>query len=254
MLYIWPYIVFFSWPLAVPRIVSALAGRLYPSPAVRNFWLSIADGPPDNSFPRLGLLALFTIVSATSVHLNTIVHPFTLADNRHYVFYVFRILRRHPTIKYLVTPLYVISGWAAIRTLGAPLQDAPIPVGAAVADSKLRQRKESTKSTVVTGNDKMNVKQNVTGCSTSFVLVWLATTTLSVISAPLVEPRYFILPWVMWRLHLPDTSAGLKLERRAALWLETIWYVFVNIVTGWIFLHRGFSWPQEPGKVQRFMW
>jgi hypothetical protein len=25
-------------------------------------------------------------------------------------------------------------------------------------------------------------------------------------------------------------------------------------VTGYVFLYKGFEWPQEPGKVQRFMW
>ena len=38
------------------------------------------------------------------------------------------------------------------------------------------------------------------------------------------------------------------------LWLETIWFLAVNLTTGYIFLYWGFAWPQEPGKVQRFMW
>ena len=38
------------------------------------------------------------------------------------------------------------------------------------------------------------------------------------------------------------------------LWLETIWFLAVNLATGYIFLYWGFAWPQEPGKVQRFMW
>ena len=35
---------------------------------------------------------------------------------------------------------------------------------------------------------------------TSTALVLFLTTCLSLMTAPLVEPRYFILPWVMWRL------------------------------------------------------
>ena len=38
------------------------------------------------------------------------------------------------------------------------------------------------------------------------------------------------------------------------LWLETVWFLTINLVTGYIFLYWGFEWPQEPGKVQRFMW
>jgi alpha-1,2-glucosyltransferase len=38
------------------------------------------------------------------------------------------------------------------------------------------------------------------------------------------------------------------------LWGETFWFLLINTVTGYVFLYRGFEWPQEPGKVQRFMW
>lgn len=38
------------------------------------------------------------------------------------------------------------------------------------------------------------------------------------------------------------------------LWLETMWFLTINLATGYIFLYWGFEWPQEPGKVQRFMW
>lgn len=38
------------------------------------------------------------------------------------------------------------------------------------------------------------------------------------------------------------------------LWLETVWFLTINLATGYVFLSWGFEWPQEPGKVQRFMW
>jgi alpha-1,2-glucosyltransferase len=38
------------------------------------------------------------------------------------------------------------------------------------------------------------------------------------------------------------------------LWMETAWFLAINAITGYVFLYRGFSWPQEPGLVQRFMW
>lgn len=101
----------------------------------------------------------------------------------------------------------------------------------------------------------------------SFVLVWLAATALSLITAPLVEPRYLIIPWVMWRLHLPQSPTPViyrrasdekDLEARIAinfpLFLETAWFLLVNVITGALFLRGGFEWPQEPGKIQRFLW
>jgi len=92
---------------------------------------------------------------------------------------------------------------------------------------------------------------------TSFVLIWLATTILTLITAPLVEPRYYIIPWIVWRLHV---LLPLPLQRSAMpastwiLWAETTWLLLINGVTGYIFLHRGYEWPQEPGVVQRFLW
>jgi len=118
------------------------------------------------------------------------------------------------------------------------------------------------------------------GCRISFVIVWLTTTTLSLVSAPLVEPRYCILPWLFWRLHVPsiktsesdgDSSPDTKNDAGKSditkgwlwtvicredvrLWVETSWYTVINLVTGYVFLHKGFEWANEPGKVQRFMW
>lgn len=89
----------------------------------------------------------------------------------------------------------------------------------------------------------------------------------------------------MWRLRVPQAYAGeeephpyqelaanLKkkntLLRKAGqvaariiyrehdhrLWMETAWFLVINAVTGWVFLNKGFTWPQEPGNLQRFMW
>lgn len=181
---------------------------------------------------------------ATVVHFNTIVHPFTLADNRHYMFYVFRLLLRHSLTKYAVVPVYFVCAWLVINALG------------------------STKSGA--------------GERASFVLVWLAATTLSLVTAPLVEPRYFMIPWLIWRLHVPEmvppadakdkkddsesknTNEALPKQhnsyhamawiRTHLLWIELAWFLLVNCATCWLFLERPFEWVQEPGKLQRFMW
>jgi alpha-1,2-glucosyltransferase len=74
----------------------------------------------------------------------------------------------------------------------------------------------------------------------------------------------------MWRLHLPPSSTLAAFRQRKPQteeetaradfitnfpkFLETVWFIIVNAVTGYVFLYKGFEWPQEPGKVQRFMW
>lgn len=237
MLYIWPCIVFFSWPVLLPSITKGSWKRL----------------------PRLAVVLAFFGLISLAVHYNTIVHPFTLADNRHYVFYIFRILLWHPVIKYVAVPVYFVCAWLVINAMGEGS-------GKSIAESRPKTRLEGNK-------DEISATLHSRGESTpaSFVLVWLAATTMSLITAPLVEPRYFIVPWLVWRMNVPvesgqaqrrDGSGGRKslAERGLSwlisnrLWVETVWYLVVNLVTCYVFLFKGYVWPQEPGKVQRFMW
>jgi alpha-1,2-glucosyltransferase len=241
MLYIWPYIAFFSLPLVVPILLTPIVRHL-PEGPLKSFCLENVVGSTGSMFPSVYTLAGFIVAGVASVHYNTIIHPFTLADNRHYVFYVFRILRRNPALKYLAVPVYVTSAWVTIQTLGSrPLaEDRENPSG----------QKEPS----------ISEKTRATPGRSSFILVWLATTALSVVSAPLVEPRYFIMPWLMWRLHVPSIAASPS-KRSAGrtpydmrLVLETIWHLAINTVVGYMFLHRGFLWSNEPGQIQRFLW
>ncbi|OQU95450.1 hypothetical protein CLAIMM_01654 isoform 1 [Cladophialophora immunda] len=243
MLYIWPAIVFFSWPVLLP-LFSDLRGLR-------------------RRLPRITTTMSFLLLMLAVVKFNTIIHPFTLADNRHYTFYVFAILRKHGFIRYAVVPVYCLCAWMVLGSLGGATD--------AVSSSSKSAR-------VLYGDDTVRV---------SFILVWLVATSLSLIAAPLVEPRYFLIPWLTWRLAVPEyiapsaekrkrseletkgssretssldapsTSALHALLRTAAAhsaWVELVWYVVVNAVTCYLFLYRGFEWPQEPGNVQRFMW
>ena len=192
--------------------------------------------------PRLWVAQLTMGLMLAIVHYNTVVHPFIRADNRHYVFYVFRYLLKYEAVKYLAVPVYFGCAWAAINLLGG----LPESVEEAKA-SALETMKPTAKYPKIGLVDGPKVR-------VSFVLIWLVSTALSVITAPLVEPRYFIIPWVMWRLHLPieRPTKGYGLDVRLAL--ESVWFLVVNLVLGYMFLYKGFAWPQEPERVQRFMW
>ncbi|KAL8741985.1 MAG: hypothetical protein Q9184_008317, partial [Pyrenodesmia sp. 2 TL-2023] len=275
MLYIWPYIMFFSFPLLYPYILQAFIPQKYIPSAIRS-------GSTRHLLPRLVVAIPVMIAMLLIVHFNTIVHPFTLADNRHYTFYVFRLLLRHPSTKYLAVPIYFICAWAAITGLGGlpnvqpPTQQEANPPQAGVRIGNPRQAE-------VRRGDRVRLPlapySSVTvgpGHRVSTAVIWLVATTLSVVTAPLVEPRYFIIPWLIWRLHMPSplpTGEEAARERRKPartrgarlkamfyakhdhrLWLETVWFLFVNWAVGYMFLYRGFEWPQEKGKVQRFMW
>jgi alpha-1,2-glucosyltransferase len=267
MLYIWPYFMFFSWPvLIIPRVI-----KLTRSIVRKSASITVLMEP----MPRIGITLAFVSLMLVTVHMNTIVHPFILADNRHYVFYVFRILLRHPAIKYLATPIYFVCGWAVLTAFGQPyITELHTPgnsdVTIQISNSTINPDPARRASTTSSGSNNSQLPQ-IRQVKVSFVLVWLACTTLSLITAPLVEPRYFIIPWVIWRMHIPSSDPSPRLRsaqqdekpaggersgfiRYLPLLVESIWFILINVITGYVFLYRGFEWPQEPGLVQRFLW
>lgn len=297
MLYLWPYFLFFSWPL----LLAPMANVLLPKFMLPKF---VDQGFPATrrQLPKI-LTALIVIpIMAAVVHFNTIVHPFTLADNRHYVFYVFRILlRSHPYTRYAAIVVYFLGAWMVISAMGyspvrasgaAPVvKNQPAAAKSPSPSQNLAQKGQQKPERKQKGSKKSapapaatpepispevladlqrhimrRQRQEHEASRVSFVLVWLAATALSLITAPLVEPRYLIIPWVMWRLHLPQSPTPViyrrasdekDLEARVAinfpLFLETAWFLLVNVITGALFLRGGFEWPQEPGKIQRFL-
>jgi alpha-1,2-glucosyltransferase len=246
--------MFFSWPIIVPHVIHILSSDLQ--------YLK-------RRLPR-PIIALPIILTMTlAVHFNTIIHPFTLADNRHYIFYVFRLLiLKHPLLKYAAVPIYFICAWAVLATLGNAI---PSSISADTSAKKPNRTISPPPPPTETAPKPI---------LTSFLLIYLISTTLSLTTAPLVEPRYFILPWLIWRLHVqpplslplplppsqtrttrthPKTIARLldrilRAPPSAWLYLETGWFLLVNLVTCGVFLRCGFEWEQERGRVQRFMW
>ncbi|RKP06416.1 alpha-2-glucosyltransferase Alg10 [Thamnocephalis sphaerospora] len=85
--------------------------------------------------------------------------------------------------------------------------------------------------------------------SQSFIwcLGFVVALVLALVPSPLIEFRYFILPFVLYRLHLPLASTR-------TLAIETGMYLAVNAGTIGLFLLRPFRWASEPNAWQRFMW
>lgn len=285
MLYLWPFMAFFSLPAIYPYLLLPPLTALAQLPAIGTLE-PIQIFKRRHLLPRLGLTLLLLALACTLVRANTIVHPFTLADNRHYIFYIFKRLLHPWWLRYAVTPLYLLTGWACLQALGG---GPPLP---------LHQRHHRPRPPPSALPDSAHA------VPASFLLIWLATSALQLVTAPLVEPRYFILPWLFWRLHLPlrlpspppdddgaatrarlqpqpnpkttpQTNSKTNSKRNPPttpppllvsllhalwhdydhrLWLETAWLLAINLATGYLFLAWGFEWPQEPGKVQRFMW
>jgi len=105
-------------------------------------------------------------------------------------------------------------------------------------------------------------------------LFWLlgfsVCTFAAIVPSPLIEPRYFLIPYLIARLHLFSDSKEIELDtntttpekrqirqdRRmhlAALAIEGCWYAIINAATLYLFLYRPFNWPDST-QWQRFMW
>ncbi|KAK4125854.1 glycosyltransferase family 59 protein [Parathielavia appendiculata] len=287
MLYVWPLFAFFSAPLLIPSFISALTR---PIRCLRRL-LSVQTR-------RAALFSLpytffTTLVSFAVVKYNTIIHPFTLADNRHYMFYIFRYtILRSPTIRLALVPAHTLCRWLMWDQLAGtshatnpPTPSAPTTKPPTVRDDTNQHPVAPATTTAGSLAFLDEDPASSTSPPTSTALLWLLTTALSLVTAPLVEPRYFILPWVFYRLLLPSWSvsdsigdatpatsgAGRSPAAAAWLWkvgrridvrlvLETSWFLVLNAGTMYMFLSRPFYWRDgegrllDGGRVQRFMW
>jgi alpha-1,2-glucosyltransferase len=77
-------------------------------------------------------------------------------------------------------------------------------------------------------------------------VIYATATALTLIPSPLLEFRYFITPYLIYRI-------AMRQPRGAWLFLELVMYTVINAFTIWMFLNRPFQWPSEEG-LQRFMW
>lgn len=148
---------------------------------------------------QFAVTCLVSAAMALTVHKFTIHHPFLLADNRHYTFYMWRrVFRLHPIIPYLLIPGYIACAWAWYLRIGH--------------DQTLLQ---------------------------NLLVPLFVTPTL--LPTPLLEPRYFLIPYVLLRAQVSDVPGW-------GVALEGLWYAAINAATMWVFLYK------EREGVGRFMW
>lgn len=138
------------------------------------------------------------------IEYSTIVHPFILSDNRHYTFYLW---------KRLINP-----SWNPY----AKFLPAPIYLLGCLQYC-------------------ITARKGVKSPITFAALICSILVTL--VPSPLFEPRYYILPYFLWRVFYKPTATQKRLE-----WL---WYMIINIITIWVFVNKPFEGPQG---TSRFMW
>ncbi|XP_003384944.1 PREDICTED: dol-P-Glc:Glc(2)Man(9)GlcNAc(2)-PP-Dol alpha-1,2-glucosyltransferase-like [Amphimedon queenslandica] len=155
-------------------------------------------------FRYLFLYVLLTAIGLMAAHYYTYEHPYLLADNRHYTFYIWKnIYRRDEEIKYFLTPMYSVC-MIIIMTL-------------------LREQQ-----------------------SFWWMLLYSGVCIVTLVPQSLFEFRYFIIPYLMFKVHVRPSSL-------AAILLEVCLYGAINTLTLLIFINKPFQW-EGSSQLQRFMW
>ena len=130
-------------------------------------------------------------------------HPYLLADNRHYTFYLWkRLLGKKGFFPYSIIPIYLFTGITMLQLL---------------------HRKDA-----------------IWKCLYAFSIF------ISIVPHKLLELRYFIVPYVIWKLNIPPNNTTI-------LTSELILYNIVNAFTIYMFIFYTFKWPNL-NDVQRIMW
>lgn len=77
-------------------------------------------------------------------------------------------------------------------------------------------------------------------------MVFAICVAVNLVPSPLLEFRYFIIPYLIFRLNLPLASY-------TKLLMEISLYVACNVITLYLFVAKPFKWEGEEAE-QRFMW
>lgn len=162
-----------------------------------------------------GLNLLLNIVSMVAIKYVidnfTIVHPFLLADNRHYTFYIYKRILSHPKSFLLTVPVYHFSTWCVIDTL--------------------LENKSFSLSPIT-------------------VITFLVAIFTTIIPSPLFEPRYYIIPVILFRLFISSPYKS-QLVRHE---IEFAWCFLVNCMYFAVFFNYEFKWASEGDRTQRIIW
>lgn len=89
------------------------------------------------------------------------------------------------------------------------------------------------------------VMEYVTDIADHFKLGYLVALIMSITPHKLLDFRYFIVPYVMQRLHMTPGSWW-------QIILETLNSIIINFIMIYLFLNKPFYWPN--GELQRFSW
>ncbi|KAI8636062.1 alpha-2-glucosyltransferase Alg10 [Parasitella parasitica] len=85
---------------------------------------------------------------------------------------------------------------------------------------------------------------------TSFLLAlgYFVALMLSLVPSPLLEFRYFIIPFLFYMVHIPPPTQMMRAVVGLGLYLS------IHVITVYLFVYKPFIWTDQPDRLQRFLW
>ncbi|KAK4521522.1 uncharacterized protein ATC70_012138 [Mucor velutinosus] len=103
-------------------------------------------------------------------------------------------------------------------------------------------------SPVYTVSEFLNIQAFANHTSFLLVVGYLVALVLTLVPSPLLEFRYFIIPFLFYMVHIPPPTQ----TPRTILGLGL--YFSIHLVTVYLFVYKPFVWTNQPDQLQRFMW
>ena len=194
-----PYFLTFSGIFALPILLT--------KKNLKNFILFTLGNP----FIFIALSSFFVVCLSERF---TIVHPYLLADNRHYTFYLWKKLwNRNIIIRYAMIPVYSYISYTMFHSLQVR--------------SILKKQNSPFKKY------EKNLQK----------ILLIVVICITIVPQQLIEFRYFIVPFLFWRL---NSRNGFNL-------IEFLHFVLINIFTIAIFCLKSIYYSKDEPN-QRIIW
>ena len=200
----------------------AVVGLADPGCLIRlSFWAQLRR----KMLSLTGILCL--VVAALCVWQFSFIHRFLLADNRHYTFYWARLVfRKWWWMRYALVPVYCAACAAAYSFLGYIPEKDP------------KNDKQGMQQRIKIGQHRVLVRPLI-----------LFAAAGAVVLTPLVEVRYFALPYIMVMLHVHPSQPCVS---NSAVVMSCLVALIVNAITVWVFVFKPFRGVDE--EQARWMW
>lgn len=172
-----------------------------------------------DSLKNFAIFLIFSTLLVYAVDKFTYSHPFILSDNRHYTFYIWkRLFLKYPFFKFSMIPIYIIFGFYFIN--------------------------QASKNGFINRYSGLNKNLNFFQIFAFFIF-----TCLALIPSPLLEFRYFIIPFYFLLISILKPC-----HSKLRLTIQLSFFISINLLTLYNFILLPFPWPSEIEPIARFIY